>query len=229
MLWCLWLVRRSGLPRGVMFRVLAAVATIAAALGVVLLFTGATRQFQWLLNAHVVAGVVTALGFGAAIFSSPATRQRSLLGPALMVVALAFIVASVAAWKAPAARSAAYRIENPLEPPLSMEGEGAGPHSPFFPSSSQTNVGGIIPAKFFLTSETCGRCHTEIYQEWKSSMHHFSSFNNQWYRKSIEYMQDVVGTQPSKWCAGCHDHAMFFNGRFDTPVKEQINTPEAQA
>ncbi|HXG55297.1 MAG TPA: tetratricopeptide repeat protein, partial [Vicinamibacterales bacterium] len=47
--------------------------------------------------------------------------------------------------------------------------------------------------------------------------------------KSIEYMQDVVGTQPSKWCAGCHDHAMFFNGRFDTPVKEQINTPEAQA
>ena len=24
-------------------------------------------------------------------------------------------------------------------------------------------------------------------------MHHFSSFNNQWYRKSIEYMQDVVG------------------------------------
>ena len=60
-------------------------------------------------------------------------------------------------------------------------------------------------------------------------MHHFSSFNNQWYRKSIEYMQDVVGTQPSKWCAGCHDHAVFFNGRFDRPIKEQIDTPEAQA
>jgi len=24
-------------------------------------------------------------------------------------------------------------------------------------------------------------------------MHHFSSFNNQWYRKSIEYMQEVAG------------------------------------
>jgi hypothetical protein len=23
--------------------------------------------------------------------------------------------------------------------------------------------------------------------------HHFASFNNQWYRKSIEYMQDTVG------------------------------------
>src|SRR5258707_10074838 len=60
-------------------------------------------------------------------------------------------------------------------------------------------------------------------------MHHFSSFNNQWYRKSIEYMQDVVGPRPSKWCAGCHDHAVFFNGRFDRPIKEQTDPPEAQA
>ena len=42
-------------------------------------------------------------------------------------------------------------------------------------------------------------------------------------------MQSVVGTQPSKWCAGCHDHAVFFNGRFERPIKEQIDTPEARA
>ncbi len=60
-------------------------------------------------------------------------------------------------------------------------------------------------------------------------MHHFASFNNQFYRKSIEYMQDVNGTRSSKWCAGCHDHAVFFNGRFDRPIREQIDTPEAQA
>ena len=110
-----------------------------------------------------------------------------------------------------------------------MSEEGRGPTSPFFPSSADTNVRGIIPANFFLTSQTCGRCHRDIYEQWNSSAHHFSSFNNQWYRKSIEYMQDVVGTQPSKWCAGCHDHAVFFNGRFDRPIKEQIETPEAQA
>ncbi|HTM32849.1 MAG TPA: tetratricopeptide repeat protein, partial [Vicinamibacterales bacterium] len=46
---------------------------------------------------------------------------------------------------------------------------------------------------------------------------------------SIEYMQSVVGTRPSRWCAGCHDHALFFNGRFDRPAIEQIDTPEAQA
>jgi tetratricopeptide (TPR) repeat protein len=42
-------------------------------------------------------------------------------------------------------------------------------------------------------------------------------------------MQSVVGTKPSKWCAGCHDHAVFFNGRFERPIVEQIDTPEAQA
>ena len=110
-----------------------------------------------------------------------------------------------------------------------MNDEGRGPKSPFFPSSADTNVNGTIPANFFMTSESCGRCHRDIYEQWSSSVHHFSSFNNQWYRKSIEYMQDVVGTQPSKWCAGCHDHAVFFNGRFDRPIKEQIDTPEAQA
>jgi Flp pilus assembly protein TadD len=143
------------------------------------------------------------------------------------------LVAAVAAATARVGREArwraAYRIQNPTTPPATMDEEGAGADSPFFPSSANTNVDGIIPANFFMTSASCGRCHRDIYQQWNSSAHHFSSFNNQWYRKSIEYMQDVVGTRPSKWCAGCHDHAVFFNGRFDRPIKEQIDTPEAQA
>ena len=110
-----------------------------------------------------------------------------------------------------------------------MEEEGGGPASPFFPSSARTNVGGTIPSDFFLDSELCGDCHKDVYEQWRSSVHHFASFNNQFYRKSIEYMQSVVGTRPSKWCAGCHDHAVFFNGRFDRPIAEQIDTPEAQA
>src|SRR2546427_7333317 len=60
-------------------------------------------------------------------------------------------------------------------------------------------------------------------------MHHFSSFNNQWYRKSIEYMQEVTGTKPSKWCGGCHDQAVLLTGRMDTPIVQQIDTPQAQA
>ena len=45
----------------------------------------------------------------------------------------------------------------------------------------------------------------------------------------VTTVASMVGTKPSKWCAGCHDHAVFFNGRFDRPIKEQIDTPEAHA
>jgi len=85
-----------------------------------------------------------------------------------------------------------------------------------------------MPADFFMESAQCGECHKDIYEQWKSSMHHFASFNNQFYKASILHMQELSGTQGSKWCAGCHDHAVFFNGRFEIPIKQQVDTPEAQ-
>ncbi len=154
-------------------------------------------------------------------------RGRPLIRTRLGMAALGVLVLlPVAGEFWPSAKS---RIENPASAPLSMDLEGAGAHSPFAPSSARTNDGRIIPSNFFMDSQGCGRCHRDIYEQWKGSSHHFASFNNQFYRKSIEYMQDVVGTRPSKWCAGCHDHAVFFNGRFDRPIREQIDTPEAQA
>jgi tetratricopeptide (TPR) repeat protein len=106
-----------------------------------------------------------------------------------------------------------------------------GPAGPFFPSSIETNTRGRIPSRFFLESESCGRagCHPDITAQWRGSVHHFASFNNQFYRKSIEYMQSVVGVQPSKWCAGCHDVALLLDGKFDRPIQEIVHTEEAQA
>ncbi len=110
-----------------------------------------------------------------------------------------------------------------------MNGEGDGPTGPFFPSSAQVYGGEKIPSKFFMESDSCKRCHEDIYNQWNSSAHHFSSFNNQWYRKAIEYMQDTVGTKPSKWCGGCHDPAVLYAGKMDRPIKEFVHAPEAQA
>ncbi len=42
-------------------------------------------------------------------------------------------------------------------------------------------------------------------------------------------MQDVDGVKPSKWCAGCHDPALLYSGMMDTPIKQIVNRPEAQA
>jgi tetratricopeptide (TPR) repeat protein len=202
-------------------------------LGLLLMITGATRPFLPVLHAHIALVTLGTLPVLAQLASlarriGPGPeRLRSLSAVALTLVAL-IAGAAGRAWElAEAPRRD--RIVNPLTPPPSMDGEGAGPKSPFFPSSAETNVGGTIPANFFLTSKTCARCHPAIFEQWNASAHHFSSFNNQWYRKSIEYMQDTVGTKPSKWCAGCHDHAVFFNGRFDRPIREQIDTVEAQA
>jgi len=206
---------------------------VAGVLGVALVFTGATAPYRWLVQAHIAAGVVAAfaaLGWlVAGSLRDGSRRERIALRIGATLIVVAGMAAAVAATRHDAARRAEYRIVNPEAVPARMEDEGAGPHSPFFPSSANTNVNGTIPANFFMTSASCGRCHRDLYEQWNSSMHHFSSFNNQWYRKSVEYMQDVVGTKPSKWCAGCHDHAVFFNGRFDRPIREQIDTPEAQA
>ena len=187
--------------------------------GVAIMVVGAAGRFRWLLPTHIVlmiAGLVPLLAEAlvATLWRRP--RRHWAIGSAVVVIASGTL--DFAATTANDARNSRYRIANPETVPVSMEREGSGPDSPFFPSSADTNTGGIIPATFFMTSESCGRCHTEIYNEWQSSAHRFSSFNNQWYRKSIEYMQDVVGTKPSKWCAGCHDHAVFFNGRFDRPI-----------
>jgi Tfp pilus assembly protein PilF len=206
---------------------------LGSVIGALVFVLGATTPHHRLVNAHVAVSAI-AVAF-LLLWSLQAVRQNgdrrsvSLVRVSTTIVVVAAVGAAFVASRRQTSWAAAYRIENPTIVPTVMEDEGAGPKSPFFPSSANTNVNGIIPANFFMTAESCARCHRDIYEQWRSSTHHFSSFNNQWYRKSIEYMQDVIGTQPSKWCAGCHDHAVFFNGRFDRPIKEQIDTPEAQA
>lgn len=223
----------SGLP--VAGKASALLLLASAGLGAFILVFGATRPWfgfgkpiKWVAPAHVLVG-----GLGVALLALWIVRRKTqhlTYARALSFVLAVGLLFPLAAWQYQRySRASRDYIVNPLTPPITMEGEGQGPTGPFFPSSATTNTGGKIPSNFFMNSESCARCHKEIYDQWNSSAHHFASFNNQWYRKSIEYMQDTVGTQPSKWCAGCHDHAVLFNGRFDTPIKQQINTPEAQA
>ncbi len=126
-------------------------------------------------------------------------------------------------------------IENPDLPPMIADDEGDGKDGKFFPASAQSVGGQFFPSEYFVDSKTCGAkgCHPDIYAQWNSSAHHRASFNNQWYRKSIEYMQEVIGTKPSKWCGGCHDMAVLLtenphntgHSRFDTPIKDQVWPP----
>jgi tetratricopeptide (TPR) repeat protein len=204
---------------------------IGAGLGLLLIYTGtAHSEFRWLYT-HIIF-CLAGLGCLAAEWMARRFRGPDFVRVATSLIACMALLALIG-WGAHYQRenrwSRSTVIRNPELPPTSMDDEGDGPSGPFFPSSAQVYGGQKIPSKFFMESESCKRCHEDIYNQWYSSAHHFSSFNNQWYRKSIEYMQDTVGARPSKWCGGCHDPAVLYAGKMDTPIKEIVHTPEAQA
>ncbi len=189
-------------------------AGLAAAMGLVLFAAGGTRNHEWIIRAHAI------LAFGATLIFGAQQASRRWLVPAmagLMLLPFARFGQSPAI------------IVNPASPPESMDMEGGGKTGPFFPSAIETSGGGHVSADFIMESKACAKCHSEIYDEWKASMHHMSSFNNPFYRKSIEYMQPISGIQATKWCAGCHDHAVLLNGMMDRPVSEIADTPEGQS
>src|SRR5262249_51452918 len=217
---------RGRVPRGLLV-VYAGAAVVMSATGLFLTKVGTSRPYYPWLRVHEGAAVVFVLALAGALALVAAPARRRIL---LAVGLLALFPAAV---RLGTAVRPAYvtTIVNPHAPPRGPEDEGGGDKSPFFPSSNTTASGGLIPSDFFLESKSCGNkgCHPDITAQWESSAHHFSSFNNQWHRKSSEYMQDTIGTKPSKWCGGCHDMAILLTGRMDTPIRQQIHTPEAQA
>ena len=205
---------------------------IGGVLGAALIKTG-TRRDEWpLLYTHIgtcVAGGALLASSWAGKHGFFAKRPAAGFFRSASFLLLAGLLILGARKIRTASWERSHRIENPTIAPATMDSEGDGPSGPFFPSSAQTAHGGQIPANYFTESDSCQRCHADIYKEWQSSAHHFSSFNNAWYRKSIEYMQDTVGVKPSKWCAGCHDPALLYSGMFDRPIREVENTPAGQA
>jgi tetratricopeptide (TPR) repeat protein len=224
----LWLVRswRQGEPLvrfGMVFLFLGAIP------GLALIYTGTLRPEWPLVYVHLGLSFLGAGLIASARLGDNGWLPRHAVLRVAAVLAVLAVLAPVARYLREARWNQHGRIENPALPPLTMNGEGDGPTGPFFPSSAQVYGGEEIPSKFFMESDSCKRCHEDIYNQWNSSAHHFSSFNNQWYRKSIEYMQDTIGTKPSKWCGGCHDPAVLYSGKMDTPIKQIVHTPEAQA
>ncbi len=185
---------------------------LGALTGLALLVTGANPA---LLAAHLVA-----VGAFAALLAV----RRTLLAPLVVAVAIPVggVLRDLASETGPAL--------NAGFAPATMADEAmGGADGPFFPSAAETADGDLIPADFFMGSDKCGRCHADVTDQWRDSAHRFASFNNPWYRRSIEYMQSVVGVTPTKWCAGCHDHAVLFSGQMDRPLEEIVDLPEASA
>ena len=220
-----WWWRRRSRP-GVLLSGLLLLAS--AGCGVALVVVGNTSHLRPLLWTHIglaLAGLVVLL---LALAERPRTRAWKLaaagLAAAVVLPALALAYQRWDAARTPVFTNRPAAIEMADE---AMKGE----QGPFFPSSVHTDNGEVVPSSVYMDPESCARsgCHVDVYDQWFSSAHHFSSFNNQWYRASIEYMQEVAGVTSSKWCGGCHDPAILQSGKMDTPIKQIVHTPEAQA
>ncbi|NND71071.1 MAG: tetratricopeptide repeat protein [Rhodothermales bacterium] len=203
-----------------------AVLVASVVTGLVVLVVGNTVRMRSTLLIHGVTGVSIVAIVLYALLQHSSLRQKST------VVATLFGGFALIGLSQLAVDRSTDVITNEILPPLTMaDAAMGGANGPFFPSPVATADGDLIPSEYFVDSKSCGRsgCHVDAYDQWSKSAHRFSSFNNQWYRKSIEYMQEVAGTTAPQWCAGCHDHALLFAGKMDAPVSEFIDTEAAQA
>lgn len=130
---------------------------------------------------------------------------------------------------------------------------GADPQSAFFPASTQSITKGFLTPGLLtnddlatqslldqeikehgfavnarIGSETCARCHADIVEQWSRSAHRYASFNNPFYRASVEAIRkEEDGKKRSQWCAGCHDPAIMMAGNMTKEIVPTI--PESQA
>jgi hypothetical protein len=76
--------------------------------------------------------------------------------------------------------------------------------NPFAPSNAMTASGTIIDSRRLSGSQACGDCHQQIYQEWKSSAHRWSSTDPA-FRAVEKKMIAENGQEATRYCAGCHN------------------------
>jgi len=88
-----------------------------------------------------------------------------------------------------------------------------GKNRPFAPSLAHTTTNGAYDPRSLAGSATCGAsgCHTEIYNEWKTSAHRYAAMD-----PIFQGIQNVMakqnGPESTRYCGGCHDPISLFSG-----------------
>ncbi len=142
---------------------------VGTVLGLVLIKIGTPNRFHLWLYLHIAlctAGVLL-------VVTSWLTRRgwlgKGFAGAVTSFAVLTLLMTGIAAgswWARNIAWKNSNRVVNPHMPTETMDGEGDGPNGKFFPSSAQTRDGKNIPAKYFMQSQACERCHSDIYKQW---------------------------------------------------------------
>ena len=116
------------------------------------------------------------------------------------------------------------RLEKPPKRIVNVNGD-----TVFYPSSSETFDQGLLDGKKLAANAYCQECHPDSFHQWERSAHRFSSFNNPFYRKSVELMADRVGRERTKWCSGCHDPVVLFTGQMGAATQAAFSYDSFEA
>ncbi|MFW2386831.1 MAG: multiheme c-type cytochrome [Polyangiales bacterium] len=84
-------------------------------------------------------------------------------------------------------------------------------------SPSLMNVPALDVNRLAKTDD-CADCHSDVASHWTHSAHAYASFDNPWYRASIDQFREHRGETESRFCAGCHDPLLLLSGDIDTDV-----------
>lgn len=68
-------------------------------------------------------------------------------------------------------------------------------------------------------TKDCADCHADVASHWMHSAHAYASFDNPWYRVSVDRFRAERGNEESRFCAGCHDPLLLLSGDIDQEVE----------
>lgn len=102
-------------------------------------------------------------------------------------------------------------------PPIFDEGSSRLPTAPTQRPPSHATWRG--DTSFLSDTVTCASCHEDVAASWAQSAHARSSFDNPWYRASVDAFRAERGNEASRFCAGCHDPVLLVNGAIDEEVE----------
>lgn len=181
--------------------------------GLVMTFDGATLENRLVWFSHVLAIPLALVAF--ILHRRAHTHQLAFRKLALWGGAVAAFLGGMAIL---------HLTEKPPQRIVNRSGD-----TQFFPSSAETADGGLLDPVRFSDNGYCKDCHPDSFARWEKSAHRFSSFNNPFYRRSVELMADQVGREKTKWCAGCHDPVVLFSGKMGKATLNSFTYDDVEA
>jgi len=188
-------------------------AVVCVSTGIFMTFAGATLGHRWVWLAHVSAVPLALVAFilhRRAHTHKLQFRRLFAWGGAVAVFLAAMAIAA--------------RLEKPPKRIVNVNGD-----TVFYPSASETFDQGLLDGRKLSDNGYCKECHPDSFHQWERSAHRFSSFNNPFYRKSVELMADRVGRERTKWCSGCHDPVVLFTGQMGAATQASFSYDSWQA